>query len=152
MGINQGFGLSLSLPRLVGHQRAAEMLYTARRIGGEEAVAWGLCDRLVEPAALDDTAYALASEIARSSPAAVAASRSAIRAELVSGIEDTAARRDGAAEATDGYRRFPGRRASLEREADSGISRVVGGAETRVTDERVLYPSSDPDQDVPNSE
>jgi len=89
LGINQGFGLSLSLPRLVGYQRAAEMLYTARRVGGEEAVAWGLCDRLVEPSALDDTAYALASEIARSAPAAVAASRGAVRAELVSGIEGT---------------------------------------------------------------
>ena len=89
LGINQGFGLSLSLPRLIGHQRSAEMLYTAKRINGEEAVAWGLCDRLVEASVLDDAAYSLAREIALSAPAAVAASRDAIRAELMSGIEGT---------------------------------------------------------------
>ena len=89
LGINQGFGLSLSLPRLVGHQRAAEMLYTARRVSGEEAVAWGLCDRLVDTGAADEAAYALASEIAVSSPAAVEASRRTLRADLMSGIEET---------------------------------------------------------------
>lgn len=88
LGINEGFGLSLSLPRLVGPQRAAEMLYTGRRVSGEEAFAWGLCDRLVEPATLDETAYALAAEIAVSAPAAVAVSRAALRSELTSGIED----------------------------------------------------------------
>lgn len=88
LGINQGFGISLSLPRLIGQQRAAEMLYTAKRIGGEQAADWGLADRLVPAEAMDDAAYELATEIARSSPAAVAASRSAIRAELVSGIQD----------------------------------------------------------------
>jgi enoyl-CoA hydratase/carnithine racemase len=89
LGINQGFGLSLALPRLIGHQRAAEMLYTAKRIGGQEAVAWGLADRLVPADTLNDAAYDLASDIAKSSPAAVAASRSAIRAELISGIAET---------------------------------------------------------------
>ena len=37
LGIHPGFGLSVTLPRLVGPQKAALMLYTGRRIGGEEA-------------------------------------------------------------------------------------------------------------------
>ncbi|MYW96139.1 enoyl-CoA hydratase/isomerase family protein [Amycolatopsis rubida] len=88
LGINEGFGLSLSLPRLIGPQRAAEMLYTARRVNGEEAVCWGLGDRLAQPSDLDEAAYALAADIAASAPAAVAVSRAALRAELTSGIED----------------------------------------------------------------
>ena len=46
LGFHQGFGLSVTLPRLVGTQSAAELLYTGRRIGGEEAVSLGMADRL----------------------------------------------------------------------------------------------------------
>jgi enoyl-CoA hydratase/carnithine racemase len=38
LGFHPGFGLSVTLPRLVGPQRAAMLLYTGRRVGGEEAV------------------------------------------------------------------------------------------------------------------
>ena len=38
---------SVTLPRVVGAQRAAELLYTGARIDGEEALRIGLCDRLV---------------------------------------------------------------------------------------------------------
>jgi len=41
LGFHPGFGLSLTLPRLVGAQKAAMLFYTGRRIGGEEAVAIG---------------------------------------------------------------------------------------------------------------
>ena len=147
LGINQGFGLSLSLPRLVGYQRAAEMLYTARRVGGEEAVAWGLCDRLVEPSALVDTAYALASEIARSAPAAVAASRGAVRAELVSGIEGTLRAEmalQGSLMATADFRE--GVRAWSERRTPEFQGRGASGSET----DNGAVPIADPEQGVPN--
>jgi enoyl-CoA hydratase/carnithine racemase len=48
LGFHQGFGLSVTLPRVVGEQHAAALLYTGRRIGGEEAARIGLVDQLVE--------------------------------------------------------------------------------------------------------
>src|SRR5437870_2552449 len=44
IGLHQGFALSVTLPAIVGPQRAAELLYTGKRIGGEEARAVGLAD------------------------------------------------------------------------------------------------------------
>ncbi len=37
IGLHQGFALSVTLPAIVGQQRAAELLYTGKRIGGEDA-------------------------------------------------------------------------------------------------------------------
>jgi len=89
IGMTQGFALSLTLPRLLGPQRAAELFYTARRVPGEEAVAIGLADRLAEPDTLDDEAFALAAEIAKSAPLAVASTRRTLRADLVEKVEET---------------------------------------------------------------
>src|SRR5439155_6446455 len=47
LGFHHGFGLTVTLPAVVGQQRALELLYTGRRIGGEEAHRIGLVDRLV---------------------------------------------------------------------------------------------------------
>ena len=47
LGFHQGFGLTVTLPALVGQQKALDLLYTGRRVNGEEAVQIGLCDRLV---------------------------------------------------------------------------------------------------------
>ena len=46
LGFHHGFGLSVTLPELVGRQRAMELLYTGRRVPGEEALEIGLCDKL----------------------------------------------------------------------------------------------------------
>lgn len=86
LGFIQGFGLSVTLPRLVGTQRAAELLFTGRRINGEEALAMGLCDRLVSQDRLLDEAKALAAEIAGSAPLAVASIREGLRGDLASQI------------------------------------------------------------------
>ncbi|WP_242123992.1 enoyl-CoA hydratase-related protein [Sphingobium sp. Sx8-8] len=45
-------GLAWSLPRLVGLGHAADILYSGRRIGAEEAQAMGLVNRVLEPDAL----------------------------------------------------------------------------------------------------
>ena len=37
------------LPRIVGHGRASELLYTGRALGGEEAASWGFFNRLCAP-------------------------------------------------------------------------------------------------------
>ena len=44
LGIHQGFGMSVTLPQLLGPSRAAQVLYSAKRYKGEEAVAIGLAD------------------------------------------------------------------------------------------------------------
>ena len=82
LGFHQGFALSVTLPRVVGEQRAAELLFTGRRVNGDQAFAMGLCDRLVPLAALRDEARALAAEIAGSAPLAVASIRETLRGDL----------------------------------------------------------------------
>jgi enoyl-CoA hydratase/carnithine racemase len=71
LGFHQGFGLSATLPRLVGQQKAAEMLYTARKVNGEQAVALGLADRLLEGDDPRPAAVAFAEELAAGAPLAV---------------------------------------------------------------------------------
>ncbi len=82
LGFHHGFGLSVTLPDLVGRQHAMELLYTGRRVPGEEAFSMGLCDRLVALADLRDEAHALAREIAISAPLAVASIRETLRGDL----------------------------------------------------------------------
>ena len=57
-------GACTLLPRLIGLSRAADLLYTGRVVGGEEAERFGFYNRLVEPDALQGAADALAKELA----------------------------------------------------------------------------------------
>lgn len=82
IGLHQGFALSVTLSAIVGQQRATELLYTGRRIGGEEAVRIGLADRLVGSDDLRGAAHELAAEIASAAPLAVRAIRETMRAGL----------------------------------------------------------------------
>jgi enoyl-CoA hydratase/carnithine racemase len=86
LGFHHGFGLSVTLPALVGGQRAMELLYTGRRIHGEEAFEIGLCDRLAPQAELREVAHALAHEIAVSAPLAVRSIRETLRGDLAERI------------------------------------------------------------------
>jgi enoyl-CoA hydratase/carnithine racemase len=86
LGFHQGFGLSVTLPRLVGQQAAAELLYTGRRVKGDEAHALGLCDRLVSADRLRDEAHDLAREIAISAPLAIDSIRETLRGGLAADI------------------------------------------------------------------
>ena len=79
LGIHPGFGMSVTLPAIVGQQRALELLYTGRSVTGDELGAIGLADRVVEPDALLDSALAFAEEIAGSAPLAVRAIRATQR-------------------------------------------------------------------------
>jgi enoyl-CoA hydratase/carnithine racemase len=53
------------LPRIVGHGRASELLYTGRALGGDEALQWGFYNRLCAPEAVLAQARVLASELAQ---------------------------------------------------------------------------------------
>lgn len=75
LGLHCGFGISASLPRVVGLQAASLMLQTGRRIGADEALRIGLVDKVAGAAALDDEAMALAREIAGCAPIAVQSMR-----------------------------------------------------------------------------
>jgi enoyl-CoA hydratase/carnithine racemase len=118
LGFHHGFGLSVTLPALVGQQRAAELLYTGRRIDGTEAARLGLADRLVPLDDLESEAHELASEIAGSAPLAVGAIRATLRGDLADRV---AAATDHEMAEQERLRRTPdfreGTRAMAERRA-----------------------------------
>lgn len=82
LGFHHGFALTVTLPALVGQQRALELLYTGRRITGEEAVEIGLADRIAPLDTVRSVANDLAAEIAMSAPLAVASIRATMRGDL----------------------------------------------------------------------
>jgi enoyl-CoA hydratase/carnithine racemase len=82
LGIHQGFGLSVTLPELVGPSRAALVLLTGRRFNGEEATQLGLADRCVPADRVRASAVELAAEIAANAPLAVQAMNRTLRAGL----------------------------------------------------------------------
>lgn len=86
LGIHQGFGISVTLPRLIGEQAAAMMLLTGRRIGGEEAERLGLVDVLTDKDSLRGEAMALAREIAENAPLAVKSVRATLRQDLADAV------------------------------------------------------------------
>ena len=84
LAFHQGFGLSETLPRLIGPTQASLLLLTGRRVPGDDAHAMGRADELVPQADVRERAMALAQEIAASAPLAVRA----IRATLRDGLAD----------------------------------------------------------------
>ncbi len=87
LGFHQGFGLSVTLPGVVGQQRALDLLYTGRRVNGEEAAQIGLADRLVPAESLNEEAHSFALEIARSAPLAVISIRQTMRGDLADKVK-----------------------------------------------------------------
>jgi 2-(1,2-epoxy-1,2-dihydrophenyl)acetyl-CoA isomerase len=88
LGIHHGFGLTVTLPAVVGPQRALEVLYVGERIKGEDAYAMGLCDRLVASETLRDEAIALAARIAEAAPLALRSIRRTMRSDVVERFRD----------------------------------------------------------------
>jgi len=91
LGIHHGFGLTVTLPLVVGPQRALELLYTGARVNGEDAHAIGLCDRLVGSDRLREEAIGLAHEIAISSPLAIRSIRATMRGDLADRVRSATA-------------------------------------------------------------
>jgi enoyl-CoA hydratase/carnithine racemase len=82
LGLHHGFGLSATLPRVVGAHRALELLATGRRVGAQEALELGLVDAVADDAEVAQAALALAKTLAGQSPLALAAIRATMRADL----------------------------------------------------------------------
>ena len=78
VGIVPGGGGTQLLGRRVGLGRAKELIFTGRRVSGEEAFEMGLVNRAVEPEALGSATMELAREICRASPVAVREAKAAI--------------------------------------------------------------------------
>lgn len=91
LGFHPGFGLSVTLPRLIGRQSASLLMYTGRRVNGEEAVAMGLADRLVPQHQVRSEALTFAAELAGSAPLALQSTRATLRKDLVAQLKDAVA-------------------------------------------------------------
>src|SRR5688500_9134424 len=63
VGILPGWALSVKLPRLIGISRAKELSLTGNFLSAEQAQAWGLVNRIVEPAELMPVCRALAQDM-----------------------------------------------------------------------------------------
>ena len=92
LGFHPGFGLSHTLPRLIGIQKASLLFYTGRRIDGTEAVRIGLAEELVAKDDVLSRARQLAGEIAASSPGAVQSTRQTLHGDLAEQVRRVNAR------------------------------------------------------------
>ena len=84
IGFAPGFGLTYTLPRLIGQQRARWMFLSGCRMPGDEAYAVGLADRLVEQENVRAAALEMAREIAKAGPLAVQTTREMLNVEYIS--------------------------------------------------------------------
>ena len=82
LGFHPGFGLTVTLPAVIGATRAALMFYTSRRVTGEDAYRMGLANVLVPLAEVREAALKLAAEIAECSPLGLVSTRATMRAGL----------------------------------------------------------------------
>ncbi|MEE1927866.1 enoyl-CoA hydratase-related protein [Streptomyces sp. TRM 70351] len=91
VGVIPGGGGTQLLPRRVGAARAAELVFTGRRVAAEEAKSLGLVDELVPEGTDRDEALALAGRIAANSPVGLRAAKRALRTgwgmPLAAGLE-----------------------------------------------------------------
>jgi enoyl-CoA hydratase/carnithine racemase len=86
LGLHHGFGLTVTLPAIVGQQRAWHMLYTGQGIAGADALTCGLADHLVgEPR---EGACQLAAELAAAGPLAVRSIRATMRGDIAKRVRE----------------------------------------------------------------
>lgn len=106
LGFHPGFGLTVTLPRLIGPQRALEMMLTGERYRSEQVADWGLVDRVVPLPDLLGAAQDFARSIAVNAPLAVVETRATLRAGLIEAVRERLIhehRVQGVLRATDDY-------------------------------------------------
>lgn len=91
LGIIPGAGGTQRLPRLVGPARAKELIFTGRRIKAEEALAWGLVDRVFAPDEVYNQALAFCGQFANAAALALRSAKESvdrgIEVDLETGLE-----------------------------------------------------------------
>lgn len=95
LGFHPGFGLTVTLPRIIGVQRASEMFLTSARYRPEEVAPWGLIDRVTESGGALGGAHRLAADIAGNAPLAVVSTRDTLRAGLADAVREQLKREHG---------------------------------------------------------
>lgn len=87
LGYHPGFGITHTLPRIIGHQKALLMCLTGRRIKAEEALDWQLVDEIVPAEELRAAGLRFAHEIAENAPLALVSIRATLRASLAAAVK-----------------------------------------------------------------
>lgn len=91
LGIIPGAGGTQRLPRLIGMDKAKELIYTARRLDAEQAKCYGIVSYVYEKHELRKRALQLAGEIAKNAPLALMQAKLAINqgveVDLITGLK-----------------------------------------------------------------
>lgn len=88
VGLVPGGGGTQLLARRIGHHRAADLIFTGRRVGADEAQRLGLVDQVVGGADVTQAAIAWAGLVCANSPVAVRAAKAAMRSPLLAAALD----------------------------------------------------------------
>lgn len=94
LGLVQEFGSSYTLPRLIGRQRANELILGATPIDAETAASWGLVNRVLPSDGFFDAVASLAADLARAPSASLVAAKSLLRFGQEHDLEASIARED----------------------------------------------------------
>ena len=94
LGIAYGFEGLRKLVSLVGPAKANEIMFTAQRIGAEEALRTGLINRIIATDELEETVRGIATTISRNAPLSVNASKVTIKEILKDASDRNMARLD----------------------------------------------------------
>ena len=90
-GLVPGWGGTQRLPRLVGLRRALDLMYSARWLSADEALAWGLANQIVAAEELAQQSLEYSTRLARGNPEALAAmkrlAREGLEVSLSEGLE-----------------------------------------------------------------
>jgi 2-(1,2-epoxy-1,2-dihydrophenyl)acetyl-CoA isomerase len=87
VGMAPDAGVSVTLSRLVGFRKAMEILLTNPVLSAKEALALGLVNRVVPDAELEAAALALATELSRGAPRALAETKRLLWQGIALGVE-----------------------------------------------------------------
>lgn len=124
LGFHPGFGLTHTLPRLIGRAKAELMFLTGRRVKAEDGLPWGLVDEVVPLEELRGAALRLAKEIAENAPLAIISTRKTLRGDLAAAVRaqtDHEAEEQGWLRGTEDYKE--GVRSVTERRPGNFVGR-----------------------------
>ena len=82
VGVIPGCGGTQVLPRLMGEKRAKEFIFSGRMMDAEEALNYGIVNKVVPPAELREATETMVSDLLRNSPAILKIAKMAVNKSL----------------------------------------------------------------------